>query len=263
MHLDTYYKDHWVSIEDERLDRYEQMFQWSPAFERLLEPADVRAGHIVGDLGCGPGFLSMQLLDKVGPTGGVHAFDVSADFIRRTKQKAEAGGVLDRLTLHHLSSEILPVEDASLDRIIAKNVLVYVDDPLESFREFRRILKPGGKAHAIDSDFAMVAIDPVPPGDWRDLLDAAAHAFRTPNIGRKLYGLARAAGFSAVDVKIMAAPDTKGRLLNFAQNVAGYAREAGTLDDARIEQILNTARAALEDGTYFAVNPQFVVTATL
>ncbi len=75
---------------------------------------------------------------------------------------------------------------------------------------------PGGEAHAIDSDFAMVAIDPVPPKDWRDLLDAAAHAFRTPNIGRKLYGLARAAGFSSVDVKIMAAPDTRGRLLNFA-----------------------------------------------
>ena len=263
MSLDNYYKDHWVTIEDERLDRYEQMFQWSPAFERLLEPADVRTGQIVGDLGCGPGFLSMQLLDKVGPTGRVHAFDVSADFVTRTRQKAKAGGISDRLTLHHLSSERLPVEDATLDRIIAKNVMVYVDDPLETFREFRRILKPGGKAHAIDSDFAMFAIDPVPPQDWRGLLDAASHTFRTPNIGRKLYGLAHAAGFSSVDVKIMAAADTSGRLLNFAHNIAGYAREACTFDEARIQHILDTAHTALEDGTYFAVNPQFVVTATV
>ena len=54
------------------------------------------------------------------------------------------------------------------------NVMVYVDDPAHTFKEFRRVLKPSGKAHAFDSDFAMVAIDPVPPSDWRALLDAAA-----------------------------------------------------------------------------------------
>lgn len=261
MNLDSYYKDHWVEIEDDRLDRYEQMFQWSPAFERLLEPADIAPGQTVGDLGCGPGFLTIQLLERVGPNGHVHAFDVSADFIERTRAKVEAAGHADRLTLHHLTDSGLPLAAAVLDRIVAKNVMVYVDNPLETFREFRRVLRPGGKAHAIDSDFAMVAIDPVPPADWRALLDAAAHAFRTPNIGRKLYGLARTAGFSEVDVQILAAPDTKGRLLNFAQNIAGYAREAGTLDDDAIQKVIDTAKAALKDGTYFAVNPQFVVTA--
>ena len=114
--------------------------------------------------------------------------------------------------------------------------MVYVDDPLETLREFRRILKPGGKAHVIDSDFAMVAIDPVPPQDWRDLLDAASHAFRTPNIGRKLYGLAHAAGFSSFDVKIMATANTRGRLLNFVRNIAGYAREVCTFDESRIQK---------------------------
>ncbi len=263
MSLDSYYKDHWVEIEDERLDRYEKMFQWSPAFERLLEPADIRPGQTVGDLGCGPGFLTLQLLERVGPEGHVHSFDVSADFIERTRAKAEAAGLSDRLTLHHLTGTGLPLAAAVLDRIVAKNVMVYVDDPAETFREFHRILKNGGKAHAIDSDFAMVAIDPVPPAEWRALVDAAAHAFRTPNIGRKLYGLAQAAGFADVQVQILAAPDIKGRMLNFAQNIAGYAREAGTLDEAAIQRVLDIATAALEDGTYFAVNPQFVVTATV
>lgn len=263
MALDSYYKDHWVEIEDDRLDRYEKMFQWSPAFERLLEPADVQIGQTVGDLGCGPGYLSAQLLQRVGAKGHVHAFDVNADFIERTRAKAEAESLADRLTLHHLTDGNIPLPDATLDRIIAKNVMVYVDDPMATFQEFRRILKPGGKAHVIDSDFGMVAIDPVPPADWRALMDAAMHAFRTPNIGRKLYGLAMSAGFSTVDVQIMAAPDTKGRLLNFAQNIAGYAREANTIGEAEITAILSTATAALEQGTYFAVNPQFVITATV
>ena len=94
------------------------------------------------------------------------------------------------------------------------------------------------------------------------MVEAATHAFRTPNIGRKLYGLARSAGFADVQVQILAVPDIKGRMLNFAQNIAGYAREAGTLDEAAIRRVLDIATAALEDETYFAVNPQLIVTAT-
>ena len=215
MGLESYYKDHWVEIEEDRLDRYEQMFQWGPAFERYLAPAEIKPSQVVGDLGCGPGFLSRKLLRKFSPNGCVHSFNVNKDFSEHTHVKAK--GLGDRLKLHYLTSETLPISDASLDRIIAKNVMVYADDPAHTFRKFRRVSKPSGKAHAIDSDFAMLAIDPVPPSDWRALLNAAAHAFRTPNIGRKLYGLAKAAGFSSVDAQIMSTTDTKGRLLNFTK----------------------------------------------
>ena len=90
MDRDSYYKDHWIEIEEDRLDRYEQMFQWSPAFETLLAPADIQENQIVGDLGCGPGFLSCQLLQKVAPSGRVHAFDVNEDF--------DAGDIVSKVT---------------------------------------------------------------------------------------------------------------------------------------------------------------------
>jgi hypothetical protein len=61
----------------------------------------------------------------------------------------------------------------------------------------------------------------------------------------------------------MSTPDTKGRLLNFAKNIAGYALEASTLDEQPINSILDTAEAALEDGRHLAVSPQFVVTTTV
>ncbi|MBT4688942.1 MAG: hypothetical protein HOB72_12700, partial [Rhodospirillaceae bacterium] len=71
MPQETYYKDHWVEIEPERLDRYEVQFIWGPRGNKLLEPADIAAGQAVADYGCGPGYLSVELAGRVGETGHV------------------------------------------------------------------------------------------------------------------------------------------------------------------------------------------------
>ena len=73
---DPFYKDHWINIDQDRLDRYERMFQWNPATSALYEPADIRAGHIVADFGCGPGYTAIEIAKWVGPGGHVHALDI-------------------------------------------------------------------------------------------------------------------------------------------------------------------------------------------
>ena len=263
MSEETFYKDHWVEIEADRLDRYEAQFEWSARGNRLIDPADIQAGQQVADYGCGPGFLSLELARRVGAGGRVHAFDVNADFVARTKSKLAGSGFADRATVTHLQGDTLPLEDNSLDRLIIKNVMCYVDDPLASFTEFRRVVRPGGKMHAIDSDFYMAAFDPVSPLDWRHVLDAAIHAFRTPEIGRRLYGLALAAGYSNVAVQVLAGPDVTGRMFNFMVNMAGYARAGGRHDEAIVQRMLDQSAQAIKDGNFFGLNPQFLVTATV
>ena len=71
MSLETYYKDHWVEIEPDRLDRYEDQFFWGERGNRLLEPAEIAAGQSVADYGCGPGFVSVELAKRVGQAGHV------------------------------------------------------------------------------------------------------------------------------------------------------------------------------------------------
>lgn len=263
MSLETYYKDHWVEIEADRLDRYENQFAWGARGDRLLEPAGIAAGQVVADYGCGPGYVTVELAKRVGESGHVRSFDINADFVSRTRERAAANGVADRVTVTHLQNDMLPLEDDSLDRLVIKNVMVYVDDPLASFREFRRVVKPGGKVHAVDSDFYMTAFDPVTPEDWRIVLDSALHAFRTPAIGRKMRGLARQAGFSEVAVQVIAVPETEGRMFNFIQNMAGYAREGGQHDEKTVQRVLDVAARAVEEGNFFSLNPQFLVTATV
>lgn len=263
MARDSYPTDHWVEIEPERLDRYEQMFRWSPAYQRLLEPANIESGHVVADFGCGPGAMAVEIARQVGDTGHVHALDVNADFIASARNKAVAAGLSDRMTAHHLTGPMIPLPDASLDRIVSKNVLVYMDDPPGAFREFRRVVKPGGLVHAIDSDWALCVVEPIPADEWRAFVQAASHAFSHPSIGRKMFAMAKEAGFSKVEIRVLTNPDTKGRYLNLVHNLAGYARQANTLPEPEIERVVQQAERAVKEETFLAINPQFMVTATV
>lgn len=78
---DNLYKEHWLDIDSERFERYKTMFQWSPLTESLISPANIRAGHVVVDVGCGPGFVAVELARRVGAHGHVHAIDINRDFV--------------------------------------------------------------------------------------------------------------------------------------------------------------------------------------
>jgi ubiquinone/menaquinone biosynthesis C-methylase UbiE len=235
---------HWVDIDPERMARYETMYEWSEAAEAFYAPAEIREGHVVADFGCGPGHAALEFARRVGPGGHVHALDINAEFIARTRAHAEAAGLGARVTVHLLTETRLPLPDAALDRVVTRNTLVYVQDPAATLAEFRRVLKPGGLAHAIAA-----------------IIRAASWAWRTPEMGRKLHGAARRAGFDEVAVRVLTKPDTEGRLLGMIRTVAGYARESGKLDPARIDAVLATVEQGLAEGSYLAVAPQFLVTA--
>lgn len=256
------YENHWVAIEPERLDRYQRMFQWNPASASLYEPADFSPGQIVAELGCGPGHTAVEIAKWVGPAGHVHALDINADFVAQARKNADAAGVGKRVTVHPCNGPALPLPPASVDRLTARNTLIYVDDPEATLREARRVLRPGGKVHAIEGDWPMMILEPVPAADWSALVAAASRACRTPDIGRKLHSYMRRAGFSAIDVQVVTRPDTEGRLLPMIQTIADYARGGDPISDAAIDRVLSAIEQARADGRYLFLAPQFIVTAT-
>ncbi|MEQ8860590.1 MAG: methyltransferase domain-containing protein [Pseudomonadales bacterium] len=255
----SYYRDHWVHVEPERMSRYEAMFQWRDGHAALIAPADVRAGQVVVDYGCGPGGLSAELARRVGPGGRVLALDINPEFLDRTRALVRREGLDERVETHLLDGETIPLADASVDRVICKNVLEYVPDPARTVAEFRRLLRPGGIAHVSDSDWGAVIVEPL-GAQFEVVMAAAAIAFRTPQIGRRLYGLFGQAGLDDVRVQMLASPDTEGALRPVLSNMAGYARTSGRLAEAEIAGFLAGVDAALEAGTYLAVLPQFLVT---
>jgi SAM-dependent methyltransferase len=256
----TYYRDHWVDVEPERLAAYEELFRWRPQLAPLLEPAQLAAGQAVADYGCGPGHLAVELARRVAPGGQVHAIDLNAEFQRRTRSRADAEGVGEQVTVHAIEKDGIPLPPGALDRVVCKNVLEYVDDPAETLASFHAALRPGGIAHVIDSDWGLLAVEPLGASRCRELFEAARHAYRTPEIGRKLHGLFRRAGFREVEITVLANPDVKGHMAPVVWNMLEYARASGRLPPDVLDGIATDLKQALADGEFLLLLPQFLVT---
>ncbi len=257
---EPFYKAHWREIEPGRMSAYKDGFHWDDAAAVLDAPAEIAEGQAVADFGCGPGKVAVELAKRVGEDGHVHAIDINPEFLAFAEQNAAEAGVADRLTTHQSEGVSLPLKSGALDRITARNTIMYVDDPVETLREFRRVLRPGGLAHAIDGDWYMMVAEPVEHDLWRAFVKAASHACRNSDMGRKLHGAFRDAGFEDVQVSIAANADTNGRLLGMVRNMAKYALESGTLSAAEVSVVVEQVEKAHGNGSYLLVSPQFVVT---
>ncbi len=258
MATDTFYTDHWKHIEDDRIARYEQMFQWREGNAALLEPAALAAGLSVLDFGSGPGFMALAIADIVGTSGQVHGVDINARFVADATRRA-AGR--PNVAFHHVEGAAVPLPDGAVDRAICKNVLEYVPDVDATVAEIKRVLAPGGRIHIIDSDWGFVVVEPWGKAGVERFFTAAAGAFKEPNIGRKAPGLLARHGFRDVEARVLAFADRDGRALPVLRNMQSYVAAGGRMAAAEADALLDAAERGVATSEYLFVLPQFLVSA--
>lgn len=138
------------------------------------------------DVGTGTGFMLLGIAPRVESVIGV---DVSEAMLEQARANlAQAGHPEADLRLG--SMEALPVEDASVDVVLANMSLHHAEIPLRALREFARVLAPGGRVVLTDLSRH--------PHEWVREELADAHPGFTPEELRD--GLA-AAGLSSVVVR--------------------------------------------------------------
>ncbi|MDO5530906.1 class I SAM-dependent methyltransferase [Sutterella sp.] len=138
------------------------------AWSRKLFPAlALPEGARVADIGCGPGLFAL-LAAKAGykATG----CDASPGMLARAKANAEAAGL--ECDFIEADATKLPFEDASLDAVISRYLVWNLPDPKAAFREWLRVLKPGGAIlyadgnhyrYLTDADYARVHAEEATP----------------------------------------------------------------------------------------------------
>jgi SAM-dependent methyltransferase len=114
----------------------------APITANLFDRARVTAGDRVVDVGCGCGATSIELARRVGPTGHVLGVDISAPMLARARACAPPDlplkFVLGDATVHHF-------DPAQADLLFSRFGVMFFADPVVSFTNIRKALRPGGR----------------------------------------------------------------------------------------------------------------------
>jgi ubiquinone/menaquinone biosynthesis C-methylase UbiE len=117
----------------------------------LVEQAALRPGECVLDVGTGTGALALAL-KRAQPLADLIGIDPDPRALELARCKAERAGL--SLRFDQAFGDALPYPGASFDRVTSSLMLHHLstDEKASALREWRRVLKPGGRLHLLDFD---------------------------------------------------------------------------------------------------------------
>jgi len=127
--------------------RYSVGPELEATFDGLLR---LNGQEILLDVGTGPGEFPGRLRAQ-GHTGRLVGADLSAGMVEQAR--AHQSGV----EFVQANAAALPFADATFDVVTARHMLYHVPDVTAALKEFRRVLKPGGRFLAVTNSSTYMA----------------------------------------------------------------------------------------------------------
>ena len=205
------------------------------------------------DVGCGPGALTTECVDRLG-SQAVVAVDPSDSFVRAVHERHP------RVEACRAHAERLPLARGAVDAALAQLVVHFMTDPVGGLREMARVTRPGGVVAACVWDFAEGGgplslfwqaardVDPDAPGEVR----------RSGTRRGDLVRLLRAAGLRDVEEAVLSVEVDHDSFLDwwepFTLGVGPVGVYVSGLDTMRREQLREHCQTLLP-------SPPFTVTA--
>jgi ubiquinone/menaquinone biosynthesis C-methylase UbiE len=110
-------------------------------FDQLDLPSHAR----ILELGCGPGHLWRDNLDRTPANWDVTLSDFSAGMLRQAEEKLRQ----HKHPFHYqvIDAQSIPFDDGAFDAVIANHMLYHVPGRSKALSEMRRVLKHSGRAY--------------------------------------------------------------------------------------------------------------------
>ena len=129
----------------------------------------IRENDTVIDMGCGPGFFTIDMAKMVGPGGRVIAVDLQSKMLERVRRKAGRHGVADRIAYHQCGERYIGLKEHA-DFILAYYMIHETPNPVFFLNEAQALLKEGGRMLVVEPKFH------VSKNEFEDFVDSAENA---------------------------------------------------------------------------------------
>jgi len=125
--------------------------RWLQDPQKILGPF-IKEGMTVLDLGCGPGFFSIDMAQLLGKSGRVIATDLQEGMLNKLRAKIHETELEDRITLHKGEENKIGLAE-KVDFILAFYMVHEIPNQEEFFNEIEVILKPKGQVLIVEPSF--------------------------------------------------------------------------------------------------------------
>ena len=125
--------------------------RWLQEPRKILRPY-IKEGMTVLDVGCGPGFFSIELAQMVGKSGRVIASDLQEGMLRKLRDKIQGTELEERITPHKSEKNKLGLSE-DVDFVLAFYVVHEISNQEAFFNEIKSILKPNGQVFIVEPPF--------------------------------------------------------------------------------------------------------------
>jgi ubiquinone/menaquinone biosynthesis C-methylase UbiE len=114
--------------------------------------AYIKEGMTVLDVGCGPGFFSIEMAKMVGESGRVIAADLQEGMLAKLRDKIKGTELEERITLHRCQENKTGVLE-DVDFILLFYIVHEVPNIEEFFNEIVKILRPNRQVLIVEPPF--------------------------------------------------------------------------------------------------------------
>ncbi|UCF80037.1 MAG: class I SAM-dependent methyltransferase [Acidobacteriota bacterium] len=125
--------------------------RWLQNPRKILRPY-IEEGMTVLDVGCGPGFFSIDMARMVGESGRVIASDLQEGMLQQLRDKIRGTELEERITLHKCEADRIGVSE-HVDFVLLFYMVHEVPDAKALFGEMSAVLKPGGRILVVEPPF--------------------------------------------------------------------------------------------------------------
>jgi len=246
---------------DEAARRLESAYMTSDVIAQraaTLEHVNLTEGKTVLDIGSGPGFLCETIADAVGSTGCVVGVDISPDMVKRAQDRNQRPWLSYRVG----DATALEEPDSKYDAVLCTQVAEYVPDVQSVVSEAGRVLKPGGEALFVATDWDGVIWHSDNPERMADVMRSWESHCAHPRLPRALPQHLAAAGLRLEATSVFPILNLKWDDDSYSKGISEFIRDyvaaRNEVDTATVAAWYAELAQLSESGRYFFSSNRFI-----